>query len=71
MTTEQFNNYDVFRSFLVKNAEYDEFFELPRIRTSSLIPDELVTFSKAAAKNRHDFDSWVMFYEHDVKFERL
>lgn len=71
MTTEQFNNYDVFRSFLVKSAEYDGFFELPRIRTSSLIPDELVTFSKAAAKNRHDFDSWVMFYEHDVKFERL
>ncbi len=35
MTTEKFNNnYDVFHSFLVENADYDGYFELPIIRTS-------------------------------------
>lgn len=72
MTNVQFNNnYDVFHSFLVEKADYDGYFELPKIRTSSQLPDSVITFSKAMAKTWNDFDCWVMFYEHDVNFERL
>lgn len=71
MTKEKFNNYDVFRSFLVANADYDGYFEIPVIRTSELLPDKVVTFSKAMSKTWKDFDCWVVFYEHDVNFERL
>lgn len=62
---------EVFHSFLVENAEYEGFFEIPKIRTSDEVPEKVVSFSKAMAKTRKDFDCWVMFYEHDVKFERL
>lgn len=72
MTNKQFNkNYDVFRSFLVENADYEGYIELPKIRTSNIIPKKLVPFSKAVSRSWKDFDCFVMFYEHDVKFERL
>ena len=72
MTIEKFNrNYDVFKSFLVSDCEYDGFFELPKIRTDEIIPEKLVTFSKAMSKKWTDYECFVMFYEHDVKFERL
>lgn len=72
METEKFDrNYDVFHADLVGNADYDGYIELPVIRTSNLIPNRVVTFSKAMSKAWRDFDCWVMFYEHDVKFERL
>ena len=63
--------YDVYRSFLVKNAVYDGKDELPWIKTSRCIPNRVVTFSKAMLKEFRDFDCWVVFYEHDVGFERL
>ena len=72
MTNKQFNsNYDVFHSFLVEDADYEGYIELPKIKTSNLIPEKLVPFSKAMSKSWNDYDCWVMFYEHDVKFERL
>ena len=72
METEKFNrNYDVFHARLVENADYNGYIELPVIRTSNLIPNRVVTFSKAMSKDWRDFDCWVMFYEYDVKFERL
>lgn len=72
MNTEKFEkHYDVFHSFLVENADYEGYFELPKIKTTNIIPEKLVTFSKAMAKTWTDFDYWVMFYEHDIKFERL
>ena len=71
MKIKKFNNYDVFHAFLVENAEYDGKYELPVIKTSNLIPDRVVTFSKAMAKSWTDFDCWVVFYEHDKNFERL
>lgn len=72
MTNRQFNNnYDVFHSYLVEDADYEGYIELPKIKTSNLIPKKLVPFSKAMSKSWNDFDCWVMFYEHDVKFERL
>ncbi|MDP4119239.1 MAG: DUF4417 domain-containing protein [Bacillota bacterium] len=71
MTTEKFNNYDVFHAFLVEDADYEGLFEMPKVRTSRFIPDKVITFSKAMSKACTDFDSWVIFYEHDTKFERL
>lgn len=72
MNKEKFNTvYDVFHAFLVKNAEYDGRIELPCIRTSDEIPNQLIPFSRAMEKATVDFNQWVMFYEHDVKFERL
>ncbi len=71
MKEKQFNNRDVFNSFLVCDADYDGYIELPKIRTSDILPEALIPFSKAMAKNCKDFGSFVMFYEHDIKFERL
>ena len=71
MNIEKFNNYDVFHAFLVEKAEYDGKYELPVIKTSILITDHIVTFSKAMAQAWKNFDCWVMFYEHDKNFERL
>ena len=71
MTNEKLNTGDVFRSFLVENADYDGDFELPKIKTSSLIPEKTAPFSKAISAKWTDFDCWVVFYEHDIKFERL
>lgn len=65
------NTKDVFRSFLVRNAEYDGKLELPVIKTSAQIPTKVITFSKAMSKSCKDFDCWVIFYEHDKNFERL
>ncbi len=72
MKIDTFNrNYDVFRSYLVENADYEGYFELPKIQTSNLLPEKIIPFSKAMSKKWSDFDCWVMFYEHDGKFERL
>lgn len=72
MDNEKFNNnYDVFHSFLVERANYDGRIELPCIITSNKIPNKIISFSKAMSKSWNDFNCWVMFYEHDRKFERL
>ena len=62
---------DVFRSFLVSEAQYGGKFELPAIKTSSLLPESVIPFSKAMNKSCKCFDSWIVFYEHDNGFERL
>ena len=62
---------DVFRSFLVENAEYCGRIELPKLKTSTEIPNKVITFSKAMAKSYKDYDAWVVFYEDDERFERL
>lgn len=60
---------DVFRSFLVKNATYDGEQEIPKIRTSCLIPENVISFSKAVGNK--DGNRWIHFYEDDNGFERL
>ena len=62
---------DVFRSFLVKNADYDGYIELQKIKTSDLLPEKIVMFSKAMSSSWDDFGCWVAFYEHDKNFERI
>ncbi len=65
------SGHDVFHSFLVENAEYDGYFEFPKLKTSDALPEKVITFSKAMSKTWQDFDFWVVFYEHDEKFERF
>ena len=72
MNSQKFNkNYDVFHAFLVEHAAYDGRIELPCIQTSDLLPERVISFSKAMAKSMKDYAQWVMFYEHDRNFERL
>ena len=72
MSNEKFNNeHDVFHAFLVENADFDGYIELPFIKTSNKLPEKVVAFSKAMSKGWRDFDCWVVFYEQDFKFERL
>lgn len=71
MNNKKFNNYDVFRAFLVEDADYDGYIELPVIKTSDKLPEKVVTFSKAMSKSWSNFDCWIVFYEHDKEFERL
>ena len=65
------NMYDVFHAYLVQDAEYDGRIELPCLRTSNKIPNRVITFSKAMERKTSDYDCWIVFYEHDYKFERL
>lgn len=60
---------DIFRAFLVERAEYEGVEEIPCIRTSNLVPERVIPFSKALKTN--DYDQWVVFYEQDEKFFRL
>lgn len=60
---------DVFRAFLVEDAEFDGVFEIPIIRTSNLFPNKLLTFSKAMRSE--DYGCWVCFYEHDESINCL
>ena len=49
---------DVFRAFLVENADYAGKIELPKLKTSDSIPEKVITFSKAMSKNCKDFSAW-------------
>lgn len=60
---------DVFHAFLVKNARYDGYLEIPCIRPEEKIPSKLLPFSKTLHST--DYDAWVHFYEDDVAFERI
>lgn len=41
MKKQQFKNYDVFHAFLVESADYDGYIELPKIKTSDIVPKKL------------------------------
>ena len=60
---------DVFRSFLVQNAQYDGELEIPCIRPEPKTPIWLISFSKALHST--DYEAWVHFYEDDGSFERI
>ena len=60
---------DVFHSFLVKDAEFAGWLEMPCIQPENELPSRLIEFSKAIASK--DYDQWVHFYEDDVSFERV
>lgn len=60
---------DVFRSFLVSEANFSGKLELPCIKPEFHNPNRLIPFSKAIGCR--DTDQWVHFYEDDVCFERI
>jgi len=60
---------DVFRAFLVKNAQFEGQLEIPCIAPETRLPERMISFSKAISST--DYDQWVHFYEDDVAFERL
>lgn len=60
---------DVYRAFLVEDAEYDGVLEIPKTKLETSIPSKLIPFSKAMSANDHD--QWIHFYEDDYVFERL
>lgn len=60
---------DVFRAFLVKNATYDNFLEIPCLKSEAQKPLKLVVFSKAI--HTKEYEAWVHFYEDDAAFERI
>jgi hypothetical protein len=60
----------VFHAKLAKGVRYAEY-DMPVLQPVYEIPKALVLFSEAMGKNCRQFDAWVCFFEHDVKFERL
>lgn len=60
---------DVFRAFLVENAEYDGFLEIPTIEYGIYRPKRLKAFSKAISSD--DYECWIHFYEDDSVFQRI
>lgn len=60
---------DVFRSFLVTDAEYEGDQEIPMITPIEFKPNKLISFSKALKTK--DYNQWIHFYEDDVSFERV
>ena len=60
---------DVFRAFLVKNAQFASDLEIPCIAPEAGLPDRMISFSKAISNT--DYDQWVHFYEDDAGFERI
>lgn len=60
---------DVFRAFLLENATYDGFLEIPTIEYGIYSPEKLISFSKCISSK--DYSCWVHFYEDDASFERI
>lgn len=60
---------DVFHAFLVEKADFDGIEEIPCIKTSRLLPERVISFSKAIKSK--DYNQWVVFYEHDIKIARI
>lgn len=58
---------DVFHAFMVRNAKFDGKEEIPCVKTTSLIPQRLIPFSKAISEK--DYSGFVVFYENDEKIE--
>lgn len=60
---------DAFHAFMVRNAQFDGAEEIPKVKTTAIIPKRLVAFSRAVSENNHS--GFVSFYEHDEKIESL
>lgn len=60
---------DVFKSFLLEEAEYDGIEEFPVLKSCNEIPNNVITFTEALKTKK--YDSWVCFYELDYQFFRI
>ena len=63
--------YDVFHSYLVRNASFSGEEEFPSIRSCNEIPNRIIPFSEAIKTTNKDYDCWVCFYELDYLFIRI
>lgn len=62
---------DVFKAFLVKNANYEGELEIPVIKGIKNIPNKVISFIDAMKKSTKDFNQWVHFYIDDFHFIRI
>lgn len=61
---------DVFNAFMVRGAEYDGEYDLPKVRgTKEPPPKELIAFDKAFKSK--EYHRWIHFYIDDYKFSRI
>lgn len=60
---------DVFKAFLVEDAEYEGKYDIPVIIGSGKIPNRIISFSKALRSK--NYNQWVHFFEDDCQFERI
>lgn len=65
---------DVFRLFLLEDAEYSKEHELPLVKAATIErchPTALIPFSVAMGSRCRDFDCTVHFFEDDFRYERF
>lgn len=60
---------DIWKAFLVADAEFSDHFEFPVIKKTNLKATRAIPFDKAL--KIEDFEQWVHFYIHDQSFERI
>lgn len=65
--------YDTYRGALntdlLWGAQFEGCYEIPTIRRTSLVPNDLIPFDKAISSRQ--FNQWVHFYIHDYQFLRI
>ena len=60
---------DVFKSELVKGAQFSQTYEFPTLQRTDFTADKAIPFEKAAKAADHQ--QWIHFYTHDRNFECL
>lgn len=60
---------DVFKSDLVKGAQFSSIYEFPLLKGTDFKPTEAIPFHIAAKAK--DYNQWLHFYIHDYQFERV
>ena len=60
---------DIFKSYLLKEAVFSPIYEFPILKVTNFKPARAIPFEKI--KSTKQYDQWVHFYMHDVKFERI
>ena len=60
---------DVFKAYLVKNANYEGKLEIPTIKGIRSVPNKLISFIDALKTK--DFNQWIHFYIDDFHFDKV
>lgn len=64
--------YKFFNSDLTKNTIFCGNFDMPYVKSSFDIPEDIITFERALkTKNIDDYNKWVVFYMEDYEFEKI
>lgn len=60
------------KSDLTKKPIYCGAYDMPYVKASNKIPEDVITFEKALkSKDEDDYNKWVVFYIEDYEFEKL